>query len=103
MRISRQSEIATFMLIIEANSRPQIQAIANSIEDDLLLAHATAVTKEGTAASGWIVMDYGSIIVHVMTPQMRAFYKIERRWRDAEVGDTIADVNNELLYNYSCC
>lgn len=62
------------------------------------------ITKEGTAASGWILLDYGrvnhthpnlvkysiirtsgSVIVHVMTPQMRNFYKIEKRWKDAEV------------------
>ena len=58
--------------------------IANSIEDTLLTEHSLAVHKEGTAASGWIVLDYGSLIIHIMTPQMRNFYKIERRWKDAE-------------------
>jgi ribosome-associated protein len=87
IRVSAQSEIATFMVILEGNSRPQLQAIANSIEDDVLLRFAEAPSKEGTATSGWIVLDYGSIIIHVMTPQMRNFYKIEKRWKDAEVLD----------------
>jgi ribosome-associated protein len=87
LRVSHLSEIATFMLIVEGNSRPQIQAIANTIEDDLLLHFTEQPSKEGTATSGWIVLDYGSIIVHIMTPPMRNFYKIERRWRDAEVVD----------------
>ena len=59
MRISLQTEVATFMLIIEASSRPQMQAIANAIEDDVLLSLAESPSKEGTAASGWIVLDYG--------------------------------------------
>lgn len=68
------------------------------------------ISKEGSATSGWILLDYGiqeifdddcfeykkclhqsywsvlgSVIIHVMTPQMRNFYKIEKRWKDAEV------------------
>jgi len=43
--------------------------------------------KEGDAASGWILLDYGSLIVHIMTPQMRNFYKLEKRWKDAEIYD----------------
>ena len=41
--------------------------------------------KQGDASGGWIILDYGSIIVHIMTPQMRNFYKLEKRWKDAEV------------------
>lgn len=85
MRVSGQSEVCTFMLIVEGNSRPQIQAIANAVEDDIILNFEMAPSKEGTATSGWIVLDFGSLIVHVMTPQMRNFYKIEKRWKDAEV------------------
>ena len=63
MRISLQTEVATFMLVVEASSRPQMQAIANAIEDDVILSHSEEVfSKEGTAASGWIVLDYGNYI-----------------------------------------
>ena len=42
-------------------------------------------SKQGSASSGWLILDYGSIIVHIMTPQLRNFYKLEKRWKDAEI------------------
>lgn len=52
-----------------------------------MIAFTQQPTKEGDAASGWILLDYGSVIVHIMTPQMRNFYKLEKRWKDAEIFD----------------
>lgn len=43
--------------------------------------------NQGTADSGWILLDYGSVIVHIMTPQMKNFYKLERKWKDGEFVD----------------
>ena len=42
---------------------------------------------EGDAASGWVLLDYSSVIVHIMTPQMRNFYKLEKRWKESEEMD----------------
>lgn len=86
-RICHLTEITTFMVVVEGNSRPQNQAIALSIEEDVLLNFTKQPSKEGDAASGWILLDYGSVIVHVMTPQMRNYYKLERRWKEAEMVD----------------
>jgi len=55
-----------------------------------MLAFTRQPSKEGDAASGWILLDYGSAIVHIMTPQMRNFYKLEKRWKDAEMYDLSA-------------
>ena len=81
IRISHLTEVTTFMVICQGNSRPQNQAIANAIEDDILLNFQAQPTKEGDAASGWVLLDYSSVIVHIMTPQMRNFYKLEKRWK----------------------
>jgi len=86
-RISHLTEITTFMVVVEGNSRPQNQAIALAVEEDVLLSFTMQPSKQGDAASGWILLDYGSVIVHIMTPQMRNFYKLERRWKDAELVD----------------
>jgi len=95
MRISHLTEVTTFMIVVEGNSRPQNQAIALSVEEDVLLGFSLQPSKQGNAASGWIVLDYGSIIVHVMTPQMRNFYKLERRWKDSETLDLTTILNYE--------
>ena len=86
IRISHLTEVTTFMVICQGNSRPQNQAIANAIEDDILLNFQAQPTKEGDAASGWVLLDYSSVIVHIMTPQMRNFYKLEKRWKESEDG-----------------
>lgn len=83
-RICHLTEVTTFMVVIEGNSRPQNQAIALAVEEDLLMDHQESPNKEGDAASGWILLDYASVIVHIMTPQMRNFYKLEKRWKDSE-------------------
>ena len=93
MRISHVTEVTTFMIIVEGNSRPQNQAIAISIEESMWEDHTIQAKKEGDAASGWLILDYGTIIVHIMTPKTREFYKLERRWKDAE----IVDLSNILL------
>ena len=85
LRISHMTEVTTFMIIVEGNSKPQNQAIANAIEDDIWAKYSREpVNKDGDAGSGWLVMDYGSVMIHIMTPKMRDFYKIERRWSHAE-------------------
>ena len=84
LRINHLTEVTTFMVIVEGNSRPQISAIALSIEDDVLVQYQMQPSKQGVADSGWILLDYGSVIVHIMTPQIRQFYKLEKRWKDAE-------------------
>lgn len=55
------TEVTTFMVIIEGNSKPQNQAIALTIEEDISLDFEgkKPFSKEGTAASGWILLDYG--------------------------------------------
>jgi len=42
------------------------------------------VQSEGTADSGWILLDYGDVMVHVMTPRSRLFYDIEGKWKKGE-------------------
>eukprot|EP01038_Epipyxis_sp_PR26KG_P012025 gene12025-16096_t len=84
-RVFQLTEVTSFMILIEGNSKPQNQAIALSIEEDVLQTFNVSAAMQGTAASGWILIDYGSVIVHIMTPQMKSFYKLEKRWKDAEV------------------
>lgn len=103
MRISKLSTVAGFVVICSGNSRPQNQAIAAAIKDDVdekfggehrLLGNGV---PEGNADSGWILLDYGDIIVHVMTPKSRLFYDIEGQWR--EKGGEYMDLDEVLLPN----
>lgn len=87
-RVVHLTEVTSFVVLIEGYNNRQNQAIAVAIEDDLYEQHSLeAFNKEGTAASGWVLLDYGSVIIHVMTAQMKQFYKLEKRWERAEAMD----------------
>ncbi|KAL3904145.1 MAG: hypothetical protein SGILL_010181 [Bacillariaceae sp.] len=86
LRVSKVSTVTSFVVIVTGNSRPQNQAIAASVKDDLeeqyqMLPGSTGV-PEGSPESGWTVLDYGSVMVHVMTPKSRLFYNVEGQWKD---------------------
>ena len=69
-------------VIADGENTNQIQAMADSVEEALGRQGITVTTIEGQAASGWILMDYGDIIVHIFEKSMRSFYDLERLWRD---------------------
>jgi ribosome-associated protein len=86
MRVSKITTVTSFLVIVTGNSRPQNQAIAASVKDDVeesygLLPGSSGV-PEGSPESGWTVLDYGSVMVHVMTPKSRLFYNVEGQWKD---------------------
>jgi len=104
MRISKISTVASFIIICSGNSRPQNQAIAASIKDDVeeefggehvILGNGV---PEGNSDSGWILLDYGDVMVHVMTPKSRLFYDIEGQWR--EKGAEYMDLEDVLIKDF---
>jgi ribosome-associated protein len=72
-----------FVLCSGQNTR-QVKAIADAIEEALRAAKVRPAHIEGYDRAEWILMDYFTFIVHVFTPQTRAFYSLERLWGDAE-------------------
>lgn len=72
-----------FVLCSGQNTR-QVKAIADAIEEALRAAKVRPAHIEGYDRAEWILIDYFTFIVHVFTPQTRAFYSLERLWGDAE-------------------
>ena len=76
--------VADFFIICEASSTTQVKAIADSIEgevekncDELPYKH------EGRQSLQWVLIDYVNVVIHVMLPENRRFYKLEDMWSDA--------------------
>lgn len=89
IRVSKLTATTSFVVILSGNSRPQNQAIAAAIKDEVGQFDEDLRTKgngvpEGDANSGWILLDYGDVMVHIMTPKSRLFYDIEGRWKKGE-------------------
>ena len=79
--ISAVSTLADYLLIVTGYSKVQLRAISGSIldklEEDL---HRLPLRTEGQDRGGWILIDYGDLIVHIMMPEQREFYDLETFW-----------------------
>jgi len=84
-----------FFLVCSGQNQRQVRAIADAIEEALKAAKVRPSHIEGYDRAEWVLMDYFMFIVHIFTPQMRAFYSLERLWGDAERIDVTDDAKAE--------
>ena len=78
--------VADFFIICQASSTTQVKAIADYVEDHLKKTiKETPYHSEGHQTAHWILIDYVNIVVHIMQPETRKFYKLEEMWNDGEV------------------
>jgi ribosome-associated protein len=76
--------VADFFIICEAGNQPQIRAIAEHIEEQVrTLCNDKPYHHEGYKALQWVLIDYVNVVVHIMLPENRKFYKLEEMWSDA--------------------
>ncbi len=76
--------LADYFVICSGGSERQLGAIADGIIDGLREEKVKPIGREGVAASHWVLLDYGSVIVHIFTPPERDFYQLERHWAEAK-------------------
>ena len=76
--------VADFFVICEANNQPQIRAITDSVEDRVKKnVGENPYHFEGKQNMQWVLIDYVNVVVHIMMPEQRKFYKLEEMWSDA--------------------
>lgn len=76
---------AECFLLCSGAAEPQLKAIANSIEVGLKeRLSLKPYSRDGRTGSRWLVLDYGSVVVHIMHEEIREFYGLETLWRDAK-------------------
>ncbi len=73
-----------FFVLCSGQNQRQVKAIADAVEETLRAAKVRPAHIEGYDRAEWVLMDFFTFIVHVFTPQTRAFYSLERLWGDAE-------------------
>ncbi len=76
-------DFADYFVIMSANSAPHLRALMEEVEDGMKGRGATPHHVEGTVMSGWVLMDYGDVLVHIMAPRQRGFYDLETVWPKA--------------------
>ena len=83
--VSGLTTVTEAFVICTGGSEPQLAAITESIVNGMAEDGITPAHRHRAASSHWIVLDYGSVIVHIFTPPERDFYKLEQLWSDAKV------------------
>ena len=87
MRVLHVEELTTlcdYFVICSATSTPHMNALYEEIDMKLSEDGIKPASREGIGNAGWILLDYGDVIVHIFNESSREFYSNERLWSDAE-------------------
>lgn len=87
IKIADISVLADYFVIATGTSSTHVKALADEVEFKLKELGVETLRKEGYRSNSWILLDYGSVVVHVFTSESRAFYDLDRLWRDGETVD----------------
>jgi ribosome-associated protein len=79
------SLLAEYFVLCSADSTPQFKAILDEVEKQAKAAGGRRLHVEGQASSGWVLLDYGSVVVHIFDPELRAYYDLEGLWKKARL------------------
>jgi ribosome-associated protein len=90
--VSEQLAITDAFVICSATNERQVGAIVDAVEERLRTVDAKPLRREGERDGRWVLLDYYDIVVHVQHSEERAFYALERLWRDCPVIELPAEV-----------
>lgn len=85
--VTSRMPLTDIFLIASGNSERQVIAIAEAIEKALHQEGVKALRREGLREGRWALMDFNDLVVHVMHQEDRAYYELERLWKDCPVVD----------------
>jgi ribosome-associated protein len=77
------ASFADYFVIASAGSDRQMQAILDAVEEALEEDKPTLLGREGEPTSGWVLLDYGDVILHLFAPEEREYYDLEGMWHAA--------------------
>lgn len=99
LNTSKLTPLFERMVIVSATSSRHAKSLAQNVQDKVREAGASIVSVEGGDSGEWVLVDLGDIIVHVMLPAVRAYYKLEELWKASPSGKRLqpeaADLSQE--------
>ena len=85
LRVTKQTTLADYYIICTGTSNTQLRAIADAVDESMSKQYGLEPKSiEGYRSASWILLDYGSVIVHAFKSDTRQFYDLERLWADAQ-------------------
>ena len=83
IKISELTVMSDYFIIANGTSNTHVRALAEEVEDVIASEGEEARSIEGRS-TGWILLDYSEVVVHIFTPRDREYYNLERLWQDGE-------------------
>lgn len=83
--VREKSSITDFTVVATGTSAPHLKALIAEVRRQMKDAGVMSYRTSGDAESGWVIVDYVDVVVHVFSPEARAYYAIEKLWADAHV------------------
>tara|TARA_B100000809_G_C14917490_1_gene452165 strand:- start:260 stop:622 length:363 start_codon:yes stop_codon:yes gene_type:complete len=77
------SDFCDYFIILSTDSSRQLSSLAEDLEHELERKGSQRHHREGTPQSGWMLLDFGDVIIHLFGPDMREFYDLESAWDEA--------------------
>ncbi|MBQ8081931.1 MAG: ribosome silencing factor [Clostridia bacterium] len=82
LNVGQLTVITDYMVIASGRNVLQTRALADEVDDKMAEMGVPLRTREGYQEGRWIVLDYGTVLVHIFHPEAREFYHLERLWSD---------------------
>lgn len=83
LEIGKATTLAEYFVVATASSDRMLQAISRAVRDAMSDDDIALIGEEGPATQGWVLLDYGQVVVHLFSPEQRDYYDLERRWNEA--------------------
>lgn len=90
LHVTEKTMIADYFVLCCGNSRTQIKALCDEVEYKLGLCGLDKKHTEGESAGGWMLIDYGSVLIHVFSKEARKMYNLEKLYEDGDEVDISA-------------
>ena len=84
LELGELTTLADYFVVCSGGSERQLDAIADGVLEALRADGTRPIGREGTSGSHWVLLDFGSVIVHIFTPPERDYYQLERHWSQAK-------------------
>jgi ribosome-associated protein len=84
LELAPLTTLADYFVICSGGSERQLDAIADGIVEGMRAEKIRPIGREGLAISHWVLIDYGAVVVHILTPPERDYYGIEKHWAEAK-------------------
>lgn len=83
--ISETAPLADYFVICSGSSHRMLNALMASVKEKVKKDYQILTKQEGVPADGWLLADFGDIVLHIFSPEQRQYYQLEKLWSDGKV------------------